>query len=519
MAGNYCPIVDTMSSSGDGFGRIIPRFPAMTPEELPDPAKPDSARTLRHVLDNMSDLVAMLDVNGKRLYNSPSYKALFGERDLNGSDSFVDIHPDDREHVRRVFRETVASGIGQRSEYRFVLADGAIRHIESQGDVIKDEAGKVAQVVVVARDITERKEFEQRLEDSNRQLVATVKLLERRHREHLVLGRLGNMMQMCKSAEESRGVVAQFADELFFGTSGNLYLRNFGNDLLEAVASWGEGRLAGDPVIGKDDCWALRRNQMHVVEDAASKLVCPHLIVAPHGPCLCAPILGNGELLGMLHIQLGPEEAHLPQPVRQQRLEAQRAWALAVTEQIALALVNLRLRENLGAQAVRDSLTGLFNRRYLEQALEREILRAARNGRTVGVLLLDLDHFKAFNDTHGHEAGDQLLRVLGDYLVTHVRAEDTACRYGGEEFVVILPEASLAMSQSRAEQIWRGVQGLHVNFHGELLRGVTASIGVAAFPAHGKTTAELLRAADAAMYAAKRQGRNRVVMAAGAAAG
>ena len=485
----------------------------MTPEELPDPAKPDSARALRLVLDHMSDLVAMLDTNGKRLYNSPAYRAVFGERDLNGSDSFVDIHPDDRERVRRVFRETVASGVGQRTEYRFLLADGGIRYIESQGDVIKDAEGKVVQVVVVARDITERKEFAKSLEDANRQLVASVRLLERRNRENLVLGRLGDMMQMCKSADESRGVVAQFVDELFDGTSGSLYLRNFGNDLLETVASWGDARLAGDPVIGRDDCWALRRGQPHVLEDAGSKLVCQHLMVPPLGPCLCAPILGNGEVLGMLHIQLGPEEAFLPRLVRQQRLESQRAWAITVTEQISLALVNLRLREALSAQAVRDPLTGLYNRRYLEQALEREVLRATRNGRTVGVLMLDLDHFKVFNDTHGHEAGDMLLRVLGDYLVTHVRAEDIACRYGGEEFVVILPEASLVMCQSRAEQIWKGVQGLHVNFHGELLRGVTASIGVAAFPAHCKTTAGLLRAADAAMYAAKRLGRDRVALA------
>ncbi len=488
----------------------------MTPGLPPDSDRDslaDSARTLGLVLDHMSDLVAMLDTNGKRLYNSPAYKALFGERDLNGSDSFVDIHPDDRERVRRVFRETVASGVGQRTEYRFVLGNGSIRYIESQGDVIKDAEGKVAQVVVVARDITERKEFEKSLEDANRQLVATVHLLERRNRENLVLGRLGDMMQMCKSADESRGVVAQFVDELFAGTSGSLYLRNFGNDLLETVASWGDAGLAGDPVIGKDDCWALRRGQPHVLEDAGSKLVCQHLIVPPLGPCLCAPILGNGEILGMLHIQLGPEEAFLPRPIRQGRLETQRAWALTVTEQISLALVNLRLREALSAQAVRDPLTGLYNRRYLEQALEREVLRAARNGRTVGVLMLDLDHFKIFNDTHGHEAGDMLLRVLGDYLVTHVRAEDIACRYGGEEFVVILPEASLPMSQSRAEQLWKGVQGLHVNFHGELLRGVTASIGVACFPAHGKTTAGLLRAADAAMYAAKRLGRDRVAMA------
>ena len=505
----------------------------MTPELPPDPdgrpnaAAPDSsttagraveilaanARTLGMVLDNMSDLVAMLDTEGRRLYNSPSYKAVFGDKDLAGTDSFSEIHPEDRERVRRVFRETVASGVGQRTQYRFLLADGSIRYIESQGDAIKDAAGKVTQVVVVARDITERKKSEQALEESNRQLVATVHELERRHRQNLVLGKLGDLMQMCKSAEESRGVVAQYVDELFPGTSGNLYLRNFANDLLETVAAWGEAGPAGDPVIGKDDCWALRRGQMHVVEDAGSKLVCQHLIAAPRGPCLCAPIMGQGEVLGMLHVQLGPEEAHLPRPVRLRRLESQRAWALAVTEQIALALVNLRLRETLSAQAVRDSLTGLYNRRYLEQALEREVLRAARNSRTVGVIMLDLDHFKAFNDTHGHEAGDMLLRLLGDYLVTHVRAEDIACRYGGEEFVVILPEASPAMSRSRAEELWKGVQGLHVNFHGELLHGVTASVGVAAFPEHGKTTAELLRAADGAMYAAKRLGRDRVEIA------
>lgn len=480
----------------------------MTPDPLPDPASPDGARTLRLALDHMSDLVAVLDTEGRRLYNSPSYRAVFGAKELGGTDSFSDIHPEDRKRVQRVFRETVASGVGQRTQYRFLLPEGGIRYIESQGDVIKDAAGKVTQVVVVARDITERKVAEQSLEDSNRQLLASVQELERRHREHVVLAKLGELMQMCKTTEESRGVLAQFADELFPGTSGNLYLRNFGNGLLESVVAWGDAALAGDPVIGHDDCWALRRGQLHVVEEPGSKLVCQHLIAAPSGPCLCAPIAAQGEVLGMLHFQLGREEAYLPAPVRQRRLAAQQAWALTVSEHIALALSNLRLRESLRAQAVRDSLTGLYNRRYMEQALEREILRATRNNRSVGVIMLDLDHFKAFNDTHGHEAGDMLLRVLGDYLVTHVRAEDIACRYGGEEFVVILPEASSEMSRARAEELWKGVQGLHVNYHGELLRGVTTSVGVAAFPSHGRTMAELLRAADAAMYAAKRAGRN-----------
>jgi diguanylate cyclase (GGDEF)-like protein/PAS domain S-box-containing protein len=473
-----------------------------------------NARTLGMVLDNMSDLVALLDTEGRRVYNSPSYRAVFGDRELNGTDSFSDIHPEDRERVRRVFRETVESGVGQRIQYRFQLADGGVRTIESQGDVVKDASGIVTHVVVVARDVTERKEAEQALQSSNRQLTATVQLLEQRHRQNLILGKLADLMQMCKSVEESRGVVMQYADELFPGTSGSLYLLNAGNNLFETAASWGGGALAGDPVIEKDDCWSLRRGQVHVIEDAGSKLVCRHLIVPPAGPCLCAPILGNGELLGMLHVQLGAEEAYLPAPVRARRLESQQVWALNVCEQIALALVNLQLRENLSAQAVRDPLTGLYNRRFLEQALEREVLRATRNKRPVGVIMLDLDRFKDFNDTHGHEAGDALLRVMGDYLMTHVRAEDIACRFGGEEFVVILPEASPAMTRARAEELWHGVQDMHVNFHGVLLKGVTASVGVAAFPGHGKTAQALLAAADTAMYAAKRHGRDRVELAA-----
>ena len=485
----------------------------MTPAQPPE-ALAAWSQTLGMVLDNLSDLVAMLDTSGRRLYNSPSYNAVFGDKDLTGTDSFREIHPEDRERVQRVFRETVASGVGQRTQFRFLLGDGRVRYIESQGDVIKDAEGKVAQVVVVARDITRRKEFERALEESNRQMQATVLELERRDRDNTALGKLGDMLEMCKSADESKAVLGQLVDKLFPGTSGNLYLLNFGNDLLEAVATWGAAGPAGDPVIGKDDCWAMRRGQMHVVEDARSKLICQHLVAPPAGGYLCAPIMGQGEVLGMLHVQYGAASAGEAELLRQRRHESQQAWALNVSEHIALALANLKLRETLRVQAVRDSLTGLYNRRYMEQALEREVLRAARNGRTVGVIMLDLDHFKRYNDTHGHEAGDNLLRVLGDFLLTHVRAEDIACRYGGEEFVVILPEASLAMCRSRAEQLWKGVQGLSVNVHGELLHGVTTSVGVAAFPEHGATMSGLLRAADAALYAAKRQGRDRVEVAA-----
>jgi len=483
----------------------------------PDPGTPEGARAYRFALDHMTDLVAVLDAEGRRVYNSPSYRAVFGDRALAGTDSFAEIHPEDRERVRRVFQETVATGAGQRTQYRFVQPGGAVRHIESQGDAVRDAAGNITHVVVVARDVTERVESEAKLQASNRELVATVQALERRHREDVVLGRLGHLLQMCQSIEEARAVLAQFVEELFPGGSGCLYLRNAGNDLLESVASWGGAALLSDPVIGRDDCWSLRRGQLHAVEDGGSRLVCPHLLGKPAGPSLCAPISAQGEALGMLYVQLGPEEAFLPRELRAQRFSTQQAWALTVSEHIALALSNLRLRLTLSAQALRDSLTGLYNRRYMEQALERELLRAARNGRPVGVVMLDLDHFKDFNDRHGHEAGDAMLRALGDYLIRHVRAEDIACRYGGEEFVVILPEAPAAMARVRAEELWKGLRALKVNHRGEMLAGCTASFGVAAYPADGAGAAEVLRAADAAMYAAKREGRDRV--ATGAAAG
>jgi diguanylate cyclase (GGDEF)-like protein/PAS domain S-box-containing protein len=471
-----------------------------------------SEREVGLILENTSDLVALLDTDGIRLYNNPSYHALFGERDLTGTDSFIDIHPEDREQVRELFRATVATGVGQRTRYRFLLEDGSIRHIESQGNVVRDSGGQVAQVVVIARDITEHIQSEQALQDVNRQLRATVHELEQRNRENALLGKVGDMLQMCKSVKESNGVLAHYVGKLFPGACGSFYHLNPGNQLLEAVVTWGADGAADDPVIAKEDCWALRGGQLHSVEGPGAGLACEHLARAPQGPYFCAPIIAQGEVLGMLHVRFPAGEAQ-PPALKVSQPETRKLWVLAVSEHLSLALANLKLRETLRAQAVRDSLTGLYNRRYMEHALEREVLRAARNGRSVGLIMLDLDHFKSANDSFGHEIGDLLLRSVGEFLLANVRAEDIACRYGGEEFVVLLPEATLAMTQTRAEQLWKGIQGLTVNVRGELLRPLTTSVGVAAFPEHGHSLTGLLRAADVALYAAKHQGRDRVMVA------
>ncbi|HTT23909.1 MAG TPA: GGDEF domain-containing protein [Candidatus Sulfotelmatobacter sp.] len=181
--------------------------------------------------------------------------------------------------------------------------------------------------------------------------------------------------------------------------------------------------------------------------------------------------------------------------------------------QVGLSVANIRLREALRAQSTKDPLTGLYNRRYLQEMLEREIRRATRAEQPLGILMLDLDPFKNFNDTYGHEAGDAVLREAGSFLVRSVRAEDFVCRYGGEEFVVVLPTADFRAAEARAERIRTKLRELVVMHNGRSLGLITASIGVAALPNHGTSEKDLLEAADAALYRAKREGRDRVVVA------
>jgi diguanylate cyclase (GGDEF)-like protein len=188
---------------------------------------------------------------------------------------------------------------------------------------------------------------------------------------------------------------------------------------------------------------------------------------------LCVPILGQGEAFGILHFQ-GMDARVIA--------ESEISVAASLAEQVGLAVANIRLREALRAQSVRDPLTGLYNRRYLDETLEREIRRSARSDQPVSILMLDVDHFKRFNDTYGHDAGDMVLRDTGTLLTASIRSEDFACRFGGEEFVVVLPTATLEVAQARAERLRLRLHELALVHQGRPLGRVTTSIGVAEFP-------------------------------------
>src|SRR5262249_49662029 len=249
---------------------------------------------------------------------------------------------------------------------------------------------------------------------------------------------------------------------------------------------------------------ARRRGRVHIVEATTNGLLCSHLPPPLPSAYLCVPLIAQGESLGVLYLGVRPEVQVAP--------EAPKKLAGTVSDQMGLAVANLKLRESLRNQSIRDPLTGLFNRRYLEETLERELKRAERSQGELGVAVMDLDKFKQFNDTFGHDMGDMLLRDFGRLLSTMVRGGDVACRYGGEEFVLILPDATVEVTNQRADRIREAVKHLFVSYRGQSVGSVTVSAGVASYPEHGTTGEALVQAADAALYRAKNAGRDRVVV-------
>jgi diguanylate cyclase (GGDEF)-like protein len=238
-----------------------------------------------------------------------------------------------------------------------------------------------------------------------------------------------------------------------------------------------------------------------------------HLSQDAAAPYVCIPLSAQGDTLGVLHLRTNPEHVVLLEKRHDGGVGPAQQLGVTLAEQAALAMANLKLRDTLKHQSTRDPLTGLFNRRYMEESLERELGRSSRKDRPLSIFMVDLDHFKKFNDTFGHEAGDLMLREFAYHTQKRMRGEDIVCRYGGEEFVVILVETPLGTAQKRAEQLVEDARRLSVLRRGQSIGGITLSIGIAGFPQHGASVESLLRAADRALYRAKEIGRDRLVVA------
>lgn len=474
----------------------------------------DNEERTRLIIETASDAFVEMDDRGQITDWNRQAMEMFGwsRKQVEGKmvaetivpERYREAHLKGLEHFLKTGEGPV---VGRRTELTALRRDGTEFPVELT--IWATNVGESQRFNAFIHDITERKQAEIAIRDANEQLKTWIEQLERRNREITTLNEMAEMLQSCVSAEEAHAVISQFTGELFPGQSGSLSVMTSSHNLVQQVARWGR-RGAGVQMFSPDECWALRRGRVHLVEHPRQGLVCKHLEGDVAGPYMCIPMMAQGETLGVLHLQprtSGDDDTFAL---------TEASLATTVAEQISMTLSNFRLREtreSLRFQSIRDPLTDLFNRRYMEESLDRELRRAARSNGPLGIIMLDIDHFKQVNDTHGHDVGDEVLRSLGRFLQARIRGEDIACRYGGEEFMLILPDAPLDVTRKRAEQLWKEVKELQIPLAGKKLEPPTVSFGVAVYPEHGETREAILRAADAALYRAKAEGRDRVVVA------
>ncbi len=456
------------------------------------------------LFETASDLIQSVALDGHFVYVNRAWREALGysEAEINHLSLFDIISPDSQAHCQELFGRVLSGETLGNVQAEFVTKDGRGILVEGSASC-KFVEGEPVATQSIFRDITHRKQTEAELQQTNERLNRSVKELEQRNHEITLLSEISDVLQACRTIEEAYTAISTFLKLMFPDVPGGIFLINASKNIVETVVTWGVP-LTSHEFFTPNDCWALRRGRSHFAGTLHGTLQCQHLAHPLPVASLCVPMIAQGEALGMLYLSSLESGT---------AIEAKQQLAVTVAEHISLALANIKLREKLEHQSIRDPLTGLFNRRYMEESLDREIQRCDRKHQPLGIIMLDVDHFKRFNDTFGHEAGDSVLKELGHFLQKYVRGSDIACRYGGEEFILILPEGSLEVTSKRAEQLREGIKHLHLKYRHEPLGQITLSLGVASFPEHGITGQAVIREADAALYKAKHEGRDAVRLA------
>ena len=413
------------------------------------------------------------------------------------------LHPEDRDLIAKHHRNclNLISDDYLEIEYRMCDSKGNWRWLQSKDTVFeRNDAGRPTQILGITQDITETKAIQSESARLNIELAEKVEALEQWHQERIKLARMNEFLQACLTIREAETALTDLLQPLFPNTHGAVYLMNNSKNMLDAIAAWGIPNSASS--FEPQECWALRQGNHHQAHFHTPGLYCAHVDSRSHSTStFCLPMIAKGKTLGMLYLRFTSNE-----PISELIQET----AETVAQNIAMSFANLELQEKLRYQSLRDPLTGLYNRRYLQESLSKEIERARRKQNLIGIIMIDIDHFKRFNDVYGHSTGDLVLKEVGTYLLTQIRQYDVACRYGGEELVIVMPDASIENTVIRAEEIRNGIKKLQLEDNGRQLEAITVSIGVSCFPDDGTNTEELIKIADKALYRAKEQGRDRV---------
>jgi diguanylate cyclase (GGDEF)-like protein/PAS domain S-box-containing protein len=466
---------------------------------------------LNSLTENSPFGIVVLNQSGKVDLCNRAFEKLFGyERSEVVGKKLESLIPGHLSDDLLEFSPRVYAGQSVRGSTRRARNNGTFVDVQVHAVPLVID-GQVRGAYALYNDITDVIKATQEREEQGITLKRSLTELQSRTNEMTLLIELSDMLQCCASLEEAYSVTAQFGKKLFSAEcSGSLSVFKSSRNILESAGAWGANLTPLAP-FSPDSCWALRRGKPHWSTGSSAELVCNHLksyLGANDG--LCVPMVAQGETIGVLQLQIGAASESKSSNENTQ-VVLQRS-ASSAAGQIALSIASLRLREALKDQSIRDPLTALYNRRFMQESLDRELLRARRTNRPFTVMFIDIDHFKRFNDCFGHDAGDLVLQVFAKTLVNYFRGGDIICRYGGEEFALVLPDSSLKDAERRANALRVEVKKLSINHRNTILDPITLSVGLAAFPEHGSTAEELFRIADKCLYDSKTHGRDRVTV-------
>ncbi|HKB98548.1 MAG TPA: diguanylate cyclase [Terriglobales bacterium] len=458
--------------------------------------------------------IAVLDRQGRVELANPAFENLFqyNHHELTAIDIGSMGIPDDEATDSMHLIPQIFAGNALQRTVRQKRKDGEILDLALHGVPLL-QGDEVRGAYLIYQDVSAQIRAAEAQEQHAESMDRMVKELELRTKQMTLLNEMGALLACSGTVKEACDVVANSVQELFpDAPSGALYLFRSSRDLIEAAVRWGKKDVLA-PTFPPDACWSLRRGQPHWSGHPGNGIACQHLTKSSKTEALCLPMVAQGNTVGILHLEFESAADLRHDSEEQSFRDSHQRLAVSAASQIALLLASLQLRETLREQSIRDPLTRLFNRRFLEESLERELELASRKKQSVAVLFLDLDHFKRFNDTFGHDAGDMVLQSLADLFRTFFRATDICCRYGGEEFAIILPESSSPDAAKRADALRSEVKNLRLQYKKQTLGQLTLSAGVAAFPEHGSTAGELLETADKCLYESKSRGRDVVTVA------
>ncbi len=459
------------------------------------------------VLDMLSDAVVVVAEDGalalvnrqaERMFGAPRSELVGRSVDALVPEASRGAH----QHLRgRYWSWPDARPHGVSRELTVRRAGGELSPVEISLSMLEVVEGSFA--VASLRDVGDARNELVGLRREHEALRVRFEALERRNRGLAAVSMLARVLQSMEAEAEVHRLVAENGPVLFPRLSGQLVLHDPSHVRPTVVAAWGPGVPGGDvPGGGATDddaaavanhCWALRLGRICGARYPERSPRCAH--VGGTGDYLCVPLMAQDQSMGALH--LSASAGGLPID------DEDEALASVLADNIAMSVANFRLRLLLQSQAVKDPLSGLFNRRYMEAALEKEIKHSARHGRPFSFVLLDVNKFKQLNDSYGHDAADALLRELSAFLERNIRAEDTACRYGGDELALILPDTPGEGAVVKARSLQVGISDLEVSHLGQLLPQVTVEVGVSSYPSDGMSAASLFRAADVALLRAK----------------